>query len=270
MLERFSGHRNIIALLATIVCKKSVGQDYHLLFPWADGDLLAYWRRHIAKSRKTHRDIMWISAQVRGIVEAIHFIHNPSPTMLNVDGEVMYGRHGDIKPENVLWFVRGGEEILVISDLGLSDVHRETSRSNIPGFQIPATPNYRPPECDMAGRKGHISRSFDIWTLGCLFLEYVVWYLDGWDGRERFRSQRYSQYITGAETDVFFDVVTVASETNKYAFKIKDQVNKASLRRLRLRQILKLTLSSKYTTFTSTQTAPSSYMISQPSYSLIC
>jgi serine/threonine protein kinase len=262
MLERFSGHPNIITLLATITCEKGLGrEEYHLLFPWAEGDLLAYWMQD-AKPRKTHPNFMWTASQIHGIVEAVHFIHNPNPTMLNCNGEAMYGRHGDIKPENVLWFVRGGSKILVISDLGLSVVHREKSRSNVPGYKIPATPNYRPPECDMAGRDGHISRSFDIWTLGCLFLEFVVWSLEGWVGRQNFRSQRFSPYITAADEDVFFDVVALKDEADKYAFKIKDKVNQASLHEFQGSvPLLRLTSGSKYMISTSIQTVPSTCTI---------
>ncbi|KUJ07850.1 kinase-like protein [Mollisia scopiformis] len=224
MLQRFSGHPNIVTLLAAITCKKILGrEEYHLLFPWAEGDLLAYWKEE-AKPRRTHENTKWISAQVCAIVEAVRFIHEPGPTMRTDDGKNLYGRHGDIKPENVLLFKPNGVKVLVISDLGLSAVHREESRSNVPGFDIPRTPNYRPPECDMAGRDGHISRSFDIWTLGCLFLEFVVWSLDGWGGRQEFRNDRCSPYINSYRTDIFFDIMVVSGETSKYAFKIKHQV----------------------------------------------
>lgn len=260
MLERFSGHPNIITLLATVTSEKGLGQEeYYLLFPWAKGDLLAYWER-VVIPRKSHPNVKWMAAQIRGVVEAVDFIHNPNPRMLSQDGEDLYGRHGDIKPENILWFERNGGEVLVISDLGLSAVHREKSRSNVPGAEIPATPNYRPPECDMAGREGHISRSFDIWTLGCLFLEFVVWSLNGWDGRQGFREQRFTPYINGFETDVFFEIVVVDSEVKTYAFKIKEQVNQASLRVLLLPAQF-LTLVSKLQIYTSIRTVLSICMI---------
>ncbi|KAF8853242.1 kinase-like protein [Acephala macrosclerotiorum] len=228
MLKRFSGHRNIVTLLATITCKKGISkEEYHLLFPWAEGDLLSYWQRK-GKPKKDHETFIWISDQVCGIIEAVDFIHNPGPNMVDKDGEKLYGRHGDIKPENILWFRRDGAEILVISDLGLSAVHRDVSRSNVPGLNIPATPNYRPPECDMAGAHGHVSRSFDVWTLGCMFLEFVVWILDGWEGRQRFRSERFSAYINGVDTDIYFNIQKVDGDANKYAFKIKDKVEEAT------------------------------------------
>jgi len=230
MLKRFGGRRpNIVTLLATIACKESgnIEQQYYLLFPWAESDLLGFWQR-FGKPIRAHESFNWISDQCYGIIDAIDFIHDPKEP--NSDGQRLYGRHGDIKPDNVLWFKRDRMGILVLSDLGLTDVHREVSRSNLPGMSIPVTPNYRPPECDMEGPLGHISRSFDIWTLGCLFLEFVVWILCGWEGRKNFDSERYSPYINGIHTNVYFDVMRLANETNKYVFKVKDKVVEVSRR----------------------------------------
>jgi len=213
-------------LLATIARRESGKREqYYLLFPWAESDLLGYWKRNW-KPRRDHESINWISDQCHGIVDAIDFIHDPKE--LNSDWEPLYGRHGDIKPENILWFKCDGKEILVLSDLGLADVHREVSRSNRPGMSIPVTPNYRSPECDMEG--GTISRSFDIWTLGCLFLEFMVWTLCGWEGRNKFNNERYSPYINGVQTNVYFDVMRLANEPNRCVFKIKDKVIEASWR----------------------------------------
>lgn len=171
---------------------------------------------------------LWMVEQCYGIVSAVAFIHDPN--VLNPEGARMYGRHGDIKPENILWFQKrqkpGGMGALVLSDLGLAAIHRDQSRSNIPGHAIPATPNYRPPECDMDGEDGHISRSFDIWTLGCLFLEFLVWTLDGWEGRQNFRQDRcMSDYLNG-QTDVYFDIKWTRGErdTAEYFFQVKDKV----------------------------------------------
>ena len=227
MLKRFGGRRpNIVTLLATIARRESGKREqYYLLFPWAESNLLGYWKTK-GKPKRDHESFNWISDQCHGIIVAIDFIHDPNE--LNSDGKRLYGRHGDIKPENILWFKREGKEILVLSDLGLCAVHRDVSRSNLPGMSIPVTPNYRPPECDMEGPLGYISRSFDIWTLGCLFLEFVVWILCGWEGRNKFNSERYSPYINGVETNVYFDVMRLADEENKHVFKIKDRVEKAS------------------------------------------
>jgi len=229
MLKRFGGrHPNIITLLATITRKESSRREqYYLLFPWAECDLLGYWKR-IGKPRRDHESFKWISDQCHGIIGAIDFIHDPKE--LDDDGNWLYGRHGDIKPENILCFKRDGKEILVLSDLGLTAVHRRVSRSNQRGKSIPMSPIYRPPECDMDGQTGFVSQSFDIWTLGCLFLEFVVWTLCGWEGRIEFNSERYALHINGSETNGYFDATRLENELNRGEFKIKDKVVEASTR----------------------------------------
>ncbi|KAK1471152.1 CMGC protein kinase [Colletotrichum tamarilloi] len=234
-LKRFGGrHPHIVTLLATFARETAGETEYSLLFPWADCDLLEFWRRKTSLARD-HQLCKWIARQLLGITDALQFIHDPK--VLDADGNRLYGRHGDIKPENILWFSspydRGN---LVLSDLGLTRTHRIESRSNRPGAQIPVSPNYRPPECDIDGNDGRISRSFDIWTLGCLFLEFVVWALEGWEGYCRFKDSRMSPYIHGHDTPVYFDIVQVKDGNQEtegrrklvYAVDIKESVTRVS------------------------------------------
>ncbi|KAF3769608.1 hypothetical protein M406DRAFT_76407, partial [Cryphonectria parasitica EP155] len=195
MLKRFGGiHPHIICLLATVVCLENGIPHFHLLFPWADTDLLRLWKLQPAGIHGVYR-VSWLAEQCYEIVKAVNSIHNPNPRIF-IDGVEKWGRHGDIKPQNVLCFIEPGSRKIkfVLSDLGLAQARGDATRSNIPGEGLPGTPNYRPPECDMAphqgGNLGYVSRSYDIWTLGCLFLELTVWALQGWDGAERFASDR--------------------------------------------------------------------------------
>jgi serine/threonine protein kinase len=231
-LRRFGGrHPNIVTLLASI---DDGSRSLSLLFPWAEGDLLHFWTRRVKPSHDL-QIFTWTANQFYRIVEAINFIHDP-PGEVDSLGKSLFGRHGDIKPENILWYTRGIEDTLVISDLGLTAVHRETSRSMVDAMNISTTLSYRPPECDIAsivkGKIGFISRSFDIWGLGCVFLEHMVWTLRGCEGMTAFDENRCSPYLDGlyTETNEYFGVVRVAAETSPqhYAFKIKDQVVEVS------------------------------------------
>jgi len=229
MLKRFGGHPNIITLLATITIKIDKNtEEYYLLFPWAEGDLLAFWQRTRRPRMENLKIFKWIFNQILEIVKAIDYIHDPKPPKFDDRGEQLYGRHGDIKPENILWCKSDNAETLVISDLGLSVTNSKNSRSNRLGADILVTPDYRPPECDIDGVSGKISRSFDIWTLGCLLLEFVVWILNGWQGREEFRERRFSQYINGISTDIFFEVRPAPGDSNEAIFMIKDSVEEVS------------------------------------------
>lgn len=68
------------------------------------------------------------------------------------------------------------------------------------------TETYRAPEFDMP--HGKISRSSDIFSLGCVFLEFVTWYMEGHhSASEDFATQRMEfERESGFETDTFFRV----------------------------------------------------------------
>lgn len=222
MLAKFGrDEKQNVRLLAKIIERVAGGSyKYSLLFPWAEWDLAQYWEESQVQGAA---EILWVAEQCYGLADALSYIHEP-PGLLNQGGKQLYGRHGDIKPENILWFKNSNGEMLVFADMGLTQVHKDSSRSNIPGQGIPRTPGYRPPECDMAGREGYISRSFDIWTLGCVFLEFVVWILKGSEGISDFRNKRFTPYIDPlSETNIFFSLLNLGS-TREFGFQVQRSV----------------------------------------------
>lgn len=200
MLKRFNGHMHphLVTLLATYTHR----DIHHLIFPWAECDLSSYWENNAPPS--TADDVLWLSAQALSLASALDLTHNPP----SEDGSTrLHGRHGDIKPENILWFksTNDSKGILVISDWGLSSMNSKKSRSNVPNKFVGFTPAYRPPESDI--EDGSISRSSDIWSLGCLFLEMISWMLGGWPLVERFTLARVAPSTMGFNTDSFFDIL---------------------------------------------------------------
>ncbi|KAI1034595.1 hypothetical protein LB504_004597 [Fusarium proliferatum] len=205
MLKRFSGlsQPNIITLLATY----TLNDRFHFIFPAAEYDLLMYWKVHpgplVNPASANGEGLLWLSEQIRNIVGALAHIHEGRKA--NMDTEGMFGRHGDIKPANILWFRSRKERrgVFVISDFGIADAHREETRSIIPATDLPITPRYRAPECDIRG--GRISRAYDIWSLGCVLLEMISWILGANELREQFKEILVSPYITGVKTDIYYD-----------------------------------------------------------------
>ncbi|KAK1518549.1 protein kinase domain-containing protein [Colletotrichum abscissum] len=133
-----------------------------------------------------------------GLVRALRRIHNlrtmskednyaPVPNDPNVllDNK-HWGRHGDIKPENILWFKKYEESrrnFLVISDFGLTRFNTADSRSKVAYDAVKGfSGSYRPPDVDL---KRTISQRYDIWSLGCVFLEFVSWFLVGHDRTQK-------------------------------------------------------------------------------------
>ncbi|KAH7380990.1 kinase-like domain-containing protein [Cadophora sp. MPI-SDFR-AT-0126] len=226
-LKKYNGltHDHLVTLLATF----EQHNEPRMIFPAAECDVEDYWKQHLPNPDTEDIDLVrWVAKQCRGMMEAINIVHNsPKNTALSGEEqeEMLFGRHGDLKPENILWYKSSDQAangIWVISDFGLAASHREASRSMIPNRDITWTPGYRPPECDIQG--GTISRAFDIWTLGCFYLEMLCWFLGGWEMKEQFAKDRTTTYITGFNTDIFFDIELDNDNDRTYIFLLKQQV----------------------------------------------
>lgn len=167
-----TGHPHLVRLLATWRQNGS----WYLLFPWANGNLREYWDDHQIPQRDASQ-AQWIAKQCWGIAQGLKKMHR-SVTEEKLSPIRDWGIHGDLKPENILWFddPKDKNGILVISDFGFTRFHGRDSRS----IAAPAgnTSTYRAPEYDLTNPR-KISRAYDMWTLGCLYLEFVTWYLTG-------------------------------------------------------------------------------------------
>lgn len=219
-------HEHLVTLLATYILQ----ENYYFIFPCADGTLDDYWESTERSPTIDIATVRWVSKQLLGIMAATDAIHEPR----NQQNLLVkrYGRHGDIKPDNILWFhsTKDPKGILIISDMGLTSFNRDTSRSNIPGSRLPGAPGYRPPECEVKG--GTVNRSFDIWTLGCLFLELCTWLCGGYDLIEEFSRCRSSVFIlTGTINNIFFMLKEIQGGTG-YVAQVKPQVTNVCFRKL--------------------------------------
>ncbi|KAF1924719.1 HET-domain-containing protein [Didymella exigua CBS 183.55] len=103
------------------------------------------------------------------------------------DPRLEYWRHGDIKPENILRFIKGDDKnwlgTLKLADLGRAQQHAERTamRQSAEREQF-RTVLYEPPDLYDDKHKngqGQISRLFDVWSMGCVIFECVVWMLYG-------------------------------------------------------------------------------------------
>ncbi|KAG7082650.1 kinase-like protein [Colletotrichum scovillei] len=127
--------------------------------------------------------------------------------------------------ENLLLFEspRYPEGILVISDFGFTRFHCRDTRSNT-SF-IGWSPTHCAPEVQL-GKK--ISRSYDIWTLGCVYVEFATWYLTGSKGvgdefvRRRLQDDQVGP--SGIRYDKFFNVHLTSEGRQKP--ELKDSVQK--------------------------------------------
>jgi serine/threonine protein kinase len=131
-------------------------------------------------------------------------------------GEEKYGRHGDIKPENILWFKDEPEShdskgVLKIADFGLGRFHGRDSRSKVNPRSVCWSPTYEPPELKLGTP---VSRAYDFWSLGGLYLEYISWLLGGWAAVIGFSNRRALEAAgaPGFSDDNYFSINTGGDE----------------------------------------------------------
>lgn len=218
-------HKYLVKLLATYKYKG----DYHFVFPFANANLRGYWDDTGLPYR--NRDTyLWFLDQLCGLTSGINAIHNFEATIdLPLDsaeaapnlkvsvgkyltvasGEQKYGRHGDIKPENILWSNElsgsGTEGILQLTDMGLGRFHRLESRSGIDATGLSGSPTYAPPEVLLEKK---ISRSYDIWSLACVFIEFVTWLVEGHEQVYQFSSKRNLEVSEDNWDDLYYTIIT--------------------------------------------------------------
>lgn len=118
-------------------------------------------------------------AQFLGLAEALERIHNIAVTE-------KAGYVHDIKPPNVLVFTKPAPVFKLtdwvrakISNLSGKNSHK----ANTMGDNA-----YHPPECD-EGDEGH-SRPYDVWSLGCPFIDLMVWFNESTTGYKAFLKKR--------------------------------------------------------------------------------
>lgn len=263
-------HPNLLNLLATY---KYRGY-YHLVFPWADGDLRRLWRS-TPNPQAGKEEMRWLAQQCASIASALRSVHAGAESWMQNGGDGpsdkqamamnKYGIHGDIKPENIFIFSKGQHKsfkalamgppstasegssstpsasegsstnpassrsrtqspaaddcVMTIGDFGGGEFFNRSSNPD-PLRQI--TVAYRPPEYDTKLRP--VSRSWDVWGLGCTYLEFVTWFLLGPSGLTEFAKRRTTRTASGKLSDEYFDTFVDANEDGGVGATLKEPV----------------------------------------------
>ncbi|KAK0613670.1 hypothetical protein B0T14DRAFT_499110 [Immersiella caudata] len=174
--------------------------DHYLMFEWADGGNLRNLWRTLPLDHLTPMMVKDAVKQILGLATALSEAHYALDPLVF--------RHGDLKPENILWFkpMEGDTNTigtLKIADWGLAKQHiletqlRGVGTSNPSGTKRYAPPEeveeglwaatLRPPGADKPTKKR--SRLYDVWAMGCITLEFIVWLRYGPDGLWAFNRQ---------------------------------------------------------------------------------
>ncbi|KAF6830454.1 protein kinase domain-containing protein [Colletotrichum musicola] len=169
-------------------------EEHYIMLEWADGGNLRDFWKNMNRPALTLELVRDSIRQILGLANAICKAHYPE-TGPNF-------RHGDLKPENILWFKeKSGRGIgtFKIGDWGLAKQHFIVTelRSNNISMEW-STRKYEPPEetlghgiaLTVPDKWGNIpkkrSRLYDIWAMGCITLEFLIWLMYGHRELERF------------------------------------------------------------------------------------
>ncbi|KAI1420106.1 hypothetical protein F5Y12DRAFT_792268 [Xylaria sp. FL1777] len=153
-------------------------REFSFVFPWAEhGNLWDFWVRQ-KDERRDREYFIKVFQQLTGLACAINEL---SDRRL---------RHGDLKPENIVCFktddgLPAGDEKepnamvrLVIIDVGLAKMHEENTRVRSKTETKVSTRRYAAPELEIQPNE-KLSRRFDVWSMGCIFLEIAIWLVYG-------------------------------------------------------------------------------------------
>jgi len=196
-----ASHPNIVPFLGSF----QLGQGYHLIFPWADSDLSTFWRLN-PKPNADEETGAWVMSQLSGLVDALTFLHGS-------DSNVIRGAHNDLKPSNILCFKDKGNLgehqrhsiICKLADFGSAHLWEPGVRPAQLNDMPRTTPVYRAPEWDLEPQR--ISRAYDIWSLGCIFLEFATWMVHGSAGLDKLAALRWDSQPNDPSRDAFFHYV---------------------------------------------------------------
>jgi serine/threonine protein kinase len=147
--------------------------------------------------------VTWLLRQLLGLAEAIDHIHHLigdavqvpvqlAPSSARGPGTRATGFHHDIKPDNILVFTDGSDYYgtFKIGDFGsgrLNTFRSGTQRSPFEERSL-GTPTYEGPDLYLLGTA---SRPYDLWSLGCVFLDILLWCFNpGQGGAENFATER--------------------------------------------------------------------------------
>ncbi|KAK3377024.1 hypothetical protein B0T24DRAFT_677879 [Lasiosphaeria ovina] len=201
-LVRRLKHQHLIKFIASY----SHQGRHHLVFEWANGgNLKEFWKNmdHTTpgpKAPSRQETVRWAMQQMTGLAGALDKLHNPGVNGLNC-------RHGDLKPANVVIAtgIEGdpyGLGLLQITDMGLAKVNDQRTRIRKTSGTHSITERYQSPEFRFRiSPDAPTSRSYDMWSMGCIMLEFVIWLLYGGRQLDEFNKSFPSAFFDDASQE---------------------------------------------------------------------
>ncbi|KAF8534589.1 hypothetical protein BDD12DRAFT_859567 [Trichophaea hybrida] len=189
--RRLEHNKHFIKLLKPY----QIGDKINFIFPLANGDLREYlydgkqWKHLFNRHEPPFKNSIW--SQMVGLLTALDEYQSPK------DDPIERRYHSDLKPRNILVFEEENDDVLVITDFGQAHIGKKVDPqgTTVTG-QRPGTEAYAPPE---SHQKSTMNTKFDVWSMGCILLEVLVYVVQG---PERVR-ELYEARDTGHGTDYY-------------------------------------------------------------------
>lgn len=203
LLKEFEHELQALKLLSTLksprimACLASyrVGEEYYMTLPMARCTLDEYWANVEGQPDfETHKT--WILCEISALMTTLASIHSlPLEGIADLSPEEPGLMHGDIQPPNILVT---DSNTLIFTDFELSAWA---------GHPAPykSTRSFEAPEAELCTMRE--TKSSDIWSMGCVILECLVWLFKGKKAVDAFREARVTGipgYSTVWKDDFFF------------------------------------------------------------------
>lgn len=173
----------ICPLICTFELEQSLQSRYYLIFPLATGSLPALWACYANPGEHRHLTARWMAQELSQLATTLSLVHNEDGEETADSESPVFGRFGDIKPANLLWFAHhvGCQDAgsLMFTDFGLAKSHRKKTMSQSFPAKTRHSETYKAPEFAYLDGPHGIGRKADIWSFGCTLIEHLTWWILG-------------------------------------------------------------------------------------------
>lgn len=210
-------HENVVRLL-TAYSQNGVP---NLIFERADTDLHQFML--LEERMSEFKDDRVIVRAMHGLSNGLKYIHSSGlreSHQIHTAAAGTLGCHQDLKPRNIL--VRGPDFLL--ADFGLMRLKAREQDSKT--LWKDGTFEYGAPECQDPEtlQQGLVGRASDIWSMGCIISELMVYLRKGHDGVSKFRGVRLIENTLGL-TRCFHDNFGVSRSVMDYLSAMEDDAS---------------------------------------------
>jgi serine/threonine protein kinase len=183
-------------LINFITSYRQAGSHY-LMFEWANGgNLKEFWERNTPGKASQQRDtIIWAIKQMAGLAAALQKLHSEGK-------HGVHCRHGDLKPANIVRSETPDDPKshghFRITDMGVAKVNDRATFLAPTSGTFKFTIRYQSPEFRFRVRPDvPTGRAYDMWSMGCILLEWVIWLLYGPTKLEAFNNSFADSFFSG-------------------------------------------------------------------------